>query len=305
MKTPFRRRKFWLKVLSFIFSIFIWLYVVSTTKIEVEKNLYLNYVLPPGQSLAENYTKDLVLNIEGPRLLVRKFLEKAEEIRVVFDESNKKGKDQYQFNMMNFLPKLPFGVKLARISPKNLQLKVEKTLFKKVPIRIASESRVLDKFKHEDFTFNPNEIEVSGPRSLVKSLRYISSEALNEFDNKKKSRIELDLQKIDERLSFSQTSSFVNYVGMSDAVEFTFNEIPIIFQSVAQVTNSSHNIVHVTVKGNSDLLKKINKSELSIYAKVEKSQLGNQKIKLSAKLKSGLELIKIIPEGIDVVLEKR
>lgn len=304
MKKQFGRRKFWLKVLSLVFSVFIWLYVVSTTKVEVDKSLLINYVLPAGQSLAENYPEDMTLTIEGPRLLVRKFLDKNQDIKLEFNQSNKRGKNRYQFNLTRYLPKLPFGVELVRFTPKNLQIKLEKTAFKKVPVELARDSKVLEQFEAENLILSSKEVEISGPRSIIKNIRSVQTELLNDFNIKNEAKVELDLQKGDERLSFSKSSVFVSYKSLSNVSEFTFKQIPIIFQSTGWVQKSSNRFATMIIKGSTDILKSMKSNDFKIYAKVNDSTKKNVVINLSTDLAPGFELIQIKPDKISVSIER-
>ena len=81
---------------------------------------------------------------------------------------------------------IPNGVKIVRIEPNKISVKVEKVEEREVPVKIKTEGNVAAGFEIYSTTIAPSNVRVRGAESLVKSLDSVSTEKIN-IDNLKES----------------------------------------------------------------------------------------------------------------------
>lgn len=293
----------WLKVISVVFSFFIWLYVVSTAEIEKDKTISLSYIVPDGFSLADEYPKEVTLNVKGPRLLVRKYLQEENQFNIELLQDFRTGKNKFSYNLNQILPLPAFGVELLSLSPKNLELKIEKTLFKRVPITINIPADIKNNATLDGFKVTPSDIEISGPASKVKLVSEVKTESLEDLDFSSGDKKEIELIRPSNLVGLSITSTELSYTINSSVSEFTFKQIPIIFQSTKLIASADKRFVDLTLRGVKKTLENLNAKDLQVIASVQKNSRGAQNIELYVNLPLGLELVSVVPDQVKITLE--
>lgn len=303
MKRNLKKRKKWLKLISLIFSFFIWLYVVSTAEIEKDKSVSLVYNVPSGFSLKEDYPKNLNVSVKGPRLLVRKYLDTKDEINIPLTLKYRRGKNRYQYNLNQLVNKLPFGLELLSLSPKTIELAVERTIFKKVPVRVNFPVNKAAELGINNIKVTPSEIEISGPATLIGQTEYIQTELLENEDFKKGESREIGLIKGESFMNLSSETVRLNYIINKVVSEFTFKKIPIIFQSTKLIVAVDQKFVNLTLQGDQSILDKVDVQNLQVIATVREGQGKRQTVDVFATIPKGLGLVSIKPNKIKVTLE--
>ena len=303
MKENLRKRKLWLKIISVIFSFFIWLYVVSTAEIEKDKSISLNYIVPNGFSLAERYPTNVVLTVRGPRLLVRKFLDREEIVDIEINETFRRGRNRYLYNLQKLVDEPSFGLELVGFTPKNLEIEIEKTIFKKVPVIVDIPENIKDGFNVESFRSTPKNIEISGPQGIVERIKAVKTENLENFDFTTGENQEVSLVSPHSLVSMASSSVVLSYIIDSEVTEFTFKNIPIIFQSRVLIGSVNKRTVDLVVSGSKKSLDEIDSSKIEVIADVSENSPKRQNIELKVTLPSGVELKSISPKTVRVILE--
>lgn len=297
------KRKKWLKIISLLFSFFIWLYVVSTAEIEKDKTVSLVYNVPSGLSLKDDYPSNLILSVKGPRLLVRKFLDTKEELQVPLTSEYRRGKNRYQYNLNQLINKLPFGLELLGLSPKTIEVFVERTIYKKVPVRINLSKEKAAELGLKKLQVTPSEIEISGPASVVRETRFINTEALESEDFEKGDVQEVTLISPGRIINLSSKSVLLNYMVGRDVSQFTFKKIPIIFQSTKLIASVDEKFVDLTLTGDQSILKAVDAKSLQVIATVVAGKGKSQSVEVIATIPQGLDLVSIEPKNVKVTLE--
>lgn len=302
MRRNIRKRKFWLKIISLIFAFFIWLYVVSTAEIEKDKNINLNYIVPNGYSLAEQYPSNVSITVRGPRLLVRKYLEKEESVDIEINSNYRRGKNRYLYNLQRMVGKPSFGLELLSIAPKNLEVDIERTVFKKVPIIVDLPESIADGFQVDSFKSTPKMVEISGAKSIVEKIGHVKTESLQDFDFTTGKNQEVGIVSPSNLISVATNTIVLSYTIDTEVSEFTFKKIPIIFQSGALIKSVSSRFVEVKISANEKSFSEL-EDKIQVIALIGSSTPRVQTIELNVSVPSGVELLEVAPKNIKIILE--
>ena len=114
--------------------------------------------------------------------------------------------------------------------------------------------------------------------------------------------IKVDLLSPHQNLEFSQKSAMVSYTLASRLTEFTFTNIPIIFHSTKLVKAALPKTVDITLKGEKEFIKNLDRNLIQVIAKVPSDSEGKISVELRTNLPEGAELVKLGNEKISITL---
>ena len=303
IKNQIKRRKLYLKLFSFVFSIFIWLYVISSAQVEMDKIVPVHYKLPKGMALKEASSEAVVYRVKGPRLFVRKLIDKNDVITVDVKKLKSNRKKSYSVSTDKYKIKLPLSLELLNTAPRNLKFKLEKEKTKSVPIQLNLEDLQLTKDQLMHFEIKPNTVEVKGAKSLLRGLKKVSTSVLENFNASKSSTHKVQLVSPNPNVKISPSSVMVQYAKKSEQGEFTFIDIPIIFQSSRLIKTRSVKSVRVKLSGDKKIIEDLNRKSIQVFANVPDSKGKKKVIDLVSELPEGIKLLEIFPEKVRVELE--
>ncbi len=96
----------------------------------------------------------------------------------------KEGERTIQLTPENVTVELPSGVKIDKIQPDKIAIKLEKVEEYDVPIRIETDGDLAKGFEIYSTRITPEKIKVRGPKSSVESLDFVSTEKVSIADLK-------------------------------------------------------------------------------------------------------------------------
>ena len=123
-----RSRKFYLRLFSLFFSVFIWLYVVSSAEIEVDKAINLIIETPKHLALKNEVPTEVIFRLKGPRVFVRKFTDSKQVIKIRSRDYYTKGRGNYKIKLSRYYPKAPLGVEVISKNVRSINLRLEKKI---------------------------------------------------------------------------------------------------------------------------------------------------------------------------------
>ncbi|MAX65844.1 MAG: hypothetical protein QF441_01480 [Bacteriovoracaceae bacterium] len=303
MKRAILRKNIWLKAFSVFASIFIWMYVVSSAEIEVNKSIPIAIELPQELAMKNEIINQVNYRLKGPGIFVRKFVDKNLKIRIKKESYFKRGVQKYSIALDSYKFKLPLGVELLNIEPRYITLDLEKKISKKVRVVPSFSNEILSLYNIKDLKVTPKKIKVSGARSLVNRLQLIETKTINEIQNTAQGNLVVGLHKNDPRLSFFTESVNVSYHIQSKTISKSFSEIPIIFQSMELIKQTSHKFVTITLEGDEKLINELAQDSIQVIANIPKGSPKKLKLELITDLPEGIKVSEINPKLIDIVLE--
>lgn len=299
-----KKSKFYLKIFSLTFSVFIWLYVVSSAQVEVEKIIPFILEVPDKLATRTELIKEVRYKVKGPRVFVRNFLNN--DIKIIIKKENyfKKGKYRYEIPLDSSLVKLPFGVELINAYPNFYTLKLGRKVRKKVPIKLALDAKIYNEFNVTNIILSKSHVNIFGARSVVKGIKEVHTTLIESAKVLRSEPFEVSLLLPDERLKMDKDKVVVDYVLKSKKVKFTFTGVPIIFQSIRLIKEFSPSTVNITVEGDKKLIEKLKKESINVFAAVPRNATGKSEIELSYELPNTLKVLKVEPRKVLIDLEK-
>jgi YbbR domain-containing protein len=172
-------RKHSLKFISIIFSLTLWLYVVNSETIKVEKTVYIDYIMPDDLVWAKRPAQEITLILNGPRAFLRSILDREDRITIDLLRRNKKGGMSYDIPLQKAEFQLPLGIEVENIIPKKISVKLEKKASKIIPVKPVFTGQLTASLNMESWNISPREVEVYGPRSVIVSMKDVSTRAID------------------------------------------------------------------------------------------------------------------------------
>jgi YbbR domain-containing protein len=162
-----------LKLLSLLFAIFLWYFVVGEDKVDLKVFVPIEIVnLPRNLVISNEYKKQLEVTIRGPRVLTKGLdqqrisrsidLSKATPGKFVFDNKD----DSIPF---------PRGIKVLRIQPKNFTLFLDQLIQKELAINAVVKGKPKEGFELVNVLLEPATISVTGPQTVLEKETVVST----------------------------------------------------------------------------------------------------------------------------------
>ena len=249
------RKKNQLRFFSLLVAVLIWMYVVSSAEIEVTKNIPINIQVPDKLAISNRWDQEVQYRIKGPGLFVRKFLERKLVMEFKQEDYYQKGRLNYKLVFDRSKVKLPLGVELVDIQPRVLNLALEKSLTKSVQVKILEADGFREKFQIDKINVEPQKVSITGPRSVIQKLDYIESPIIDGKKLNEEKSFVVALKSQDPRVMLKNELVNVSYELKSKTKEFTFSDLPIIFQTVSLISQVDPKVVSVVLKGDSEVIK--------------------------------------------------
>jgi YbbR domain-containing protein len=190
-----RRPKNWvLKLLSFLFALFLWYFVVGEDKVDMNVTIPVEIVNMPRHLVISNqFKKQLEVTVSGPRSLIRGLTEQHISRTVDLTRATP-GTVLIQNNPGSI--SLPRGLSILRVQPPTLTLLLDRLIQKELPIKPVLTGTVSNDFRLESVTAEPPTLEISGPQTILNQEETLSTAPidLNEMTNSTVRQIPLALR---------------------------------------------------------------------------------------------------------------
>ena len=247
-----------LKLISLIFAILLWYFVVGEDKIDTTVYIPVEIVnLPRELVIANQFKKQLEATVSGPRGLISSLnrqritrtinLAKAAPGTVVIRNEP----ETIQF---------PRGVTVSRIQPTHITLLIDELVEKELPVQARTTGDPAAGHELAGVVFEPPLIKISGPKAVVGREKLLTAKPINVSGLKGPTAIQVPLELRPALLELmGETVVTANVLIREKTVEKTLSHIPI----------------HLT---DTELARKvtIEPSTISIRAMLPLSSKGNQ-----------------------------
>ncbi len=163
-----------LKLISIVFAVMLWMFIMGERRLEVGYRVPLELQNVPSGLMVANEVPSLVdVRISGPRTLQMKV--SPNNISIVVDLSNLKP-GITTFKQLEERLNLPAGLRVTRLSPSYIDLKLERVKHKLVPIKVAFVGAPPPGYQLEKVRLIPDEVLVEGAESELKSVNEVTTE---------------------------------------------------------------------------------------------------------------------------------
>ena len=166
-----------LKLISLVFALLLWMFIMGERRLEVGYLVPLELQnLPKGLMVANEVPSQVDVRVSGPRTLLMKI--SPNDISIVVDLADLKP-GLTTFKRLEERLNLPSGLRVTRLSPSFIDLKLERIKQKEVPIKIALTGEPLAGFQVGRITAIPDKVIVEGGETELKSVSEVTTEAVN------------------------------------------------------------------------------------------------------------------------------
>lgn len=202
-----------LKLISLAFAVVLWFFVMGESRMEVTHVVPLEYEgLEAGLMIANEVPTSVSIRISGPRALQGNLT--PADISLSVDLRGLSA-GVTSFKRLEESLNLPQGLKITRISPSFVDVKLERVRDRDVPVRVILTGEPARGFIVKSFKAIPEKVTVTGAESELKGVSEVVTEGI-------------DLTHVQE--SFSQTVA-ISYLGnYTDLKETKTVEVQVVLQ---------------------------------------------------------------------------
>lgn len=202
-----------LKFISLAFAVILWFFVMGESRMEVNHIVPLEYQnLPAGLMIANEVPTSVAIRISGPRALQVNL--SPGDIRLGVDLKDLPA-GVTSFRRLEENLNIPSGLKITRISPSYVDVKLERVRERSVPVRVVLTGQPMAGFIVKSVSAVPEKVTVIGAESELKGVSEVVTEGI-------------DLSHVRE--NFSQTVA-IGYIGnYTDLKETRTVEVQVILQ---------------------------------------------------------------------------
>ncbi len=166
-----------LKLLSLAFALILWFFVMGEQQQEVSYAVPLVLKnVPAGMMVANEVPSQVDVRISGPRTLLMNLHPKDISIAV-----DLKGLEPglSSFKRLEERFNLPSALKVTRLSPSFVDVKLDRIKTKKVPVKAIVVGTPAEGFKYESIRFKPTEVPVEGAEGELKDVSQVETDPID------------------------------------------------------------------------------------------------------------------------------
>ncbi len=166
-----------LKLVSLVFALILWFFVMGERKLEVGYSVPLELEnLPPGLMIASDLPTTVDVRISGPRTVLMNL--HPRDISVSVDlEGLPPGTTS--FRRLEERINLPSGLRVTRISPASVDMRLERVRQKRVPVEPVLTGAPGEGFRITDVLVIPAQVTVEGAESELREINRVVTAAVD------------------------------------------------------------------------------------------------------------------------------
>jgi len=169
-----------LKLLSLIFALVLWFFVMGERRQEIGFSVPLKLENIPQTLMVANEVPNLVdVRISGPRTLLMNL--SPQDISISVDLKDLKP-GLTSFKRLDEKLNIPSALKVTRLSPSFVDVKLERIKEKQVPVVISVEGEPAAGFRLVETKLSPAKVVVVGAEGELKDIREVPTEAVSLTD---------------------------------------------------------------------------------------------------------------------------
>lgn len=170
-------QNWFLKILSLVFALILWFFVMGERKLEVGYAVPLELRnLPVGLMVANEVPSVVDVRISGPRTLLMNL--RPDDISIAVDLKDLQP-GLTSFRRLEERINIPSALKVTRISPAYVDLKLDREKDKTVPVVATLIGQLPEGAQLQSVTVTPDRVVVVGAESELKDVSEVVTEAVS------------------------------------------------------------------------------------------------------------------------------
>jgi YbbR domain-containing protein len=306
-----RRPKNWvLKLLSLLFALFLWYFVVGEDKVDMNVTIPVEIVnLPRDLVISNQFKKQLEVTISGQRSIIRGL--SNQHISRSIDLSDAIPGTVVKQNQPDSI-KLPHGLSILRIQPPTITLLLDQLIQRELQIEPILKGSVHKDFKLGTVVPDPTTLEISGPQAILGNLKTLKTIPVNigDLDQSAVKQVSLDLQpEIADLIGEPVVAVRINVIELKKEVQIA--NIPVEFDPVGgKETEMIYQVKPPTVSLAAEVPKRLLqrskdlKSLIKVSIKPVTLKAGNQKLKVIAESMPQVRILSVTPDTVTLEIDE-
>lgn len=304
-QAAFRGQKKLLKVMAILFASTIWFYVLNSEPYEVEKEIPISFITPPGQAVANLTPRTIKVRLKGSRAFMQNIFSNSERVVINLRESQYQGLSEFEAMVHNTDVPLPFGVEVLELEPKIIPIRLEREIRKKVEVRPQFTGELPQNLRLVEQSMSPNSVMIRGPVEVMRRIGLLRSGPINRATLEGTGSVPVGISDLDPRVrieDYKRSDFEFNFSVKAKTANLTLKNVKIRFLASSQNFSTKHKEVALDVLAPEG--KKLRASEVQVIAEIPEESTENPvRVKLKAELPEGVHLLQIHPEEINVRLQ--
>lgn len=296
------------KIFAIAIAIFIWLVVSLESSVEKNIAIDVNYVnLPPDLVITNDPPEELNLVVRGTRSQLSSLSPKS--IIFTIDLAHvSTGVSKFNIRTEQIRP--PRGIQVIGISPAEVTVDVDELISRNIPVEpiigppetgyeIVRKPRVV-----------PSMATISGPKSIVSDMKFISTDTISTVRETSKFTIEVPLRSPNRLVKLVGDKTTRVTINIEEkTLEKEFKDLDIKFVNFENLNFEPRGMLkaEVAFEGPYSLIKNLNSNDIEVYVDVGKlketdKKLQKLKVSVSYPFTNSIKLKKQEPKTLEIKL---
>jgi YbbR domain-containing protein len=166
-----------LKLVSLTFALILWFFVMGERKLEVGYSVPLEVEnLPPGLMIASDLPNTIDVRISGPRTILMNLHPRDMSISVDLEGLSP---GTTSFRRLEERLNLPSGLRVTRVSPSAIEMRLERVRQKRVPVEPVLTGTPGEGYRISDVLVTPGQVAIEGAESELREISRVATAAID------------------------------------------------------------------------------------------------------------------------------
>jgi YbbR domain-containing protein len=307
MKRSWEKLFFWassdvgLKLFSLLFALGLWLYVHAGQK-PTEKSLVVPVEfrnLPADLMAVGPAPGQVEVRVAGPPALLSTL--DPDYLKVILDlDGARPGTSTFRLSASYFNP--PRGVRITRISPAVINLRLEAKAERSLPVTVRLGARPPAGYKIVRMDSIPDTVKVRGPANVVNRMTSVETAPLELESSKGQFTRELRLGSTDETLTFSPDHVTVAVVVEEETITREFSRVDVRARNFSGKYSVSPRQAQLKLSGPKRILDELQLGADQVYLDLKGLKPGTHSVPLSFNLPREVKVLEQKPDRLRVTI---
>ena len=293
--------KWLLRTVALLISILLWITVVGGKKVDVTKSVVLTYKVRNGLILSGQSPKEISVRLNGPAV----YLKEVEKQDLSYEiDLQDKNVGRHRINLFKTRLGLPNGINIISMSPRNIHVRVDQSIIKRVPVRPVLSSELPNGFKVKSVAIQPSTIEVRGAKSVLSLVESVPTDEISvspsarvqEFSGQLNMDEFVGVKLVDEAASVRVT---VDMEGPTSGK--ILKDIPIMLKDATGIALKKKELkryklvpesISLKVEGPKRVLDRLRSGDVEVWAVFPQNIDAQQRIRLTWKIPPEIRVVK-------------
>jgi len=294
------RYQFGLKVTSFMVAATLWVVVFGSRTIEVTKEIPFEAVTGEDQILVDPIPEKIVFRLAGPKAFLRSVTNRIDDPIRANVKDFKSG--VFTHRIFSDAIKLPLGIKVVSINPGVVQIRVEESKKKSVPVKVTTVGEPPEGIRVVRSEILPAMIRIKGPKNRVLQVASLSTVPVDLTAIKETTVVPLSFDFKGMGIDPDSVLPEMNIEVQGHGPAFKVKHVPLKVKSTGKAVLDDEEVT-VIVRTDPGETVKVDGEEVSAVVDVRDMPSGEYEKLIRVQLPERIHLVKVIPSSTRVVVK--